>query len=35
MTEKKKSIFDKAVDALTNRDEKAELEKAKMAAEQA
>jgi len=35
MAEKKKSIFDKAVDALTNRDEKAELEKAKMAAEAA
>ncbi len=35
MAEKKKNIFDKAVDALTNRDEKAELEKAKMAAEAA
>jgi hypothetical protein len=34
MTEKK-SIFDKAVDALTNRDEKAELEQAKMAADTA
>ncbi len=34
MTEKK-SIFDKVVDGLTNRDEKEELEKAKMAAEAA
>lgn len=35
MTEEKKSFFEKAVDALTNRDEKAELEEAKMKAEAA
>ena len=35
MTEKNKSIFDKVVDGLTNRDEKEELEKATMAAEAA
>lgn len=35
MADKKETIFDKVVDALTNRDEKAELEKAKMAAEAA
>lgn len=35
MADEKKSLFDKAVDALTNRDEKAALEKAKKDAEAA
>ena len=35
MTDEKKSLLDKAVDALTNRDEKAALEKAKQEAEAA
>jgi SH3-like domain-containing protein len=35
MADEKKNIFDKAIDALTNRDEKAALEKAKLEAETA
>jgi hypothetical protein len=35
MTEEKKSLFDKAIDALTDRDEKAAAEKARLEAEAA